>query len=269
MEITSVHNPRIKAAARLRERRGREEQGRIIIDGLREISRGVEAGVDVLELYYVDDLCQDAQHAALLKGAASRGAELISVVPRVMEKLAFGNRTEGLVAVASTPRRELADLPLAGEMLVAVVEGIEKPGNLGAILRTADATGVSALIVADGGTDLYNPNAIRASLGAIFTVPVAAATSGQTLAWLRAGDFRILAASVGSGRDYTQADYRGRTAIVLGSEALGLSGQWHGPHVTAISLPMLGGVDSLNLSATAAVLFYEALRQRRSPPART
>ena len=208
-------------------------------------------------------MCRDAQHAALLARAAAGGIELVAVGPRVMEKLAYGNRVEGVVAVAGTPRRGLADLPLAADALVAVVEGIEKPGNLGAILRTADAAGIAAMIVADGGTDLYNPNAIRASLGAIFTVPVCEATSDQTLAWLRASGFRILAARVGAQLEYSQADYRGRTAIVLGSEAHGLGSHWQGPDITPVSLPMLGRVDSLNLSAAAAVLFYEALRQRR------
>lgn len=263
MEITSVHNPRIQGAARLRERRGRQEQGRIIIDGLREVSRALEAGLAIVELFYVEELCRDSRHTALLERAAAGGRELVAVVPRVMEKLAYGNRAEGVVAVAATPRHGLADLPLTADSLVAVVEGIEKPGNLGAILRTADAAGVAAMIVADGGTDLYNPNAIRASLGAIFTVPVCEATSNDVLAWLRAGSFRILAARVGAQLEYPQADYRGRTAIVLGSEAHGLENHWLGPDITPISLPMLGRVDSLNLSAAAAVLFYEALRQRR------
>ncbi len=267
MEITSPQNPRVKAAAQLRERRGRDAQGRIIIDGVREIGRALDAGVRVLELYCFEELCRGDQHERLLARATAAGAELLSVTPRVMEKLAFGNRVEGLVAVAQPPQRRLADLPLpqaaGAEMLVAVVEGAEKPGNLGAILRTADAAGVAALVVADGGTDLYNPNAIRASLGAIFTVPVCQATTAETIAWLRANRFRMLAARVEAATPYTRADFRGRTAIVLGSEAHGLSLAWNGTDIQAVSLPMRGRVDSLNLSATAAVLFYEALRQRQ------
>ncbi len=262
--LTSLHNPRIKAAARLRDRKGRDEQGRIIIDGVREIGLALSAGVKIAELYYVAELCHDDSHATLLRRAEQAAIERIEVARPVMEKLAFGNRVEGLVAVATPPARTLADLKPPAGALVAVVEGVEKPGNLGAILRSADAAGVSALIVAGGGTDLYNPNAIRASLGAIFTVPLCATTSSEALDWLRAGPFQILAARVDATIPYTDADFRGRSAIVLGSEAAGLSPLWHACDIQAIRLPLLGQVDSLNLSATAAVLFYEALRQRQA-----
>jgi TrmH family RNA methyltransferase len=263
MQITSTANPRIKAAARLRERRGRDEQQRIIIDGVREIGRAIAGGVQITELYFFPQLCQDEAHQAILKQAGQGGAERIEVTPPVMEKLAYGNRVEGLVAVALPPRRTLADLRLAADALVAVVEGVEKPGNLGAILRTADAAGIAAVILAGGITDLYNPNAIRASLGAIFTVPVCSARSEETLTWLRLQRRSIYAARVDGAIDFTAANFCGGAAIVLGSEAAGLSNVWHADDVTAVKLPMLGQVDSLNLSATAAVLFYEALRQRR------
>jgi TrmH family RNA methyltransferase len=264
MLITSIQNPRVKAAARLRERSGRDDQARIIIDGVREISRALAASVEISELFFCAELCRDAEHQRLLAGATSAAAELIEVTPPIMEKLSFGHRVEGVVAVARPPHRTLADVKLADDALVAIVEGAEKPGNLGAIVRTADAAGVAAVIVADGGTDLYNPNAIRASLGAIFTVPVCTATSDETLAWLRQNCFRLFAARVDGAIDYTAADFRGRTAIALGSEAHGLSSHWHTPDITAIRLPLLGTVDSLNLSATAAVLFYEAVRQRQT-----
>jgi TrmH family RNA methyltransferase len=264
MIITSTSNPRVKAAIRLRDRRGRDDQGRIVIDGVREIERAIAAGVAIAELFYLGDLCQDKAHQDLLKRARSAGVELIELTWQVMEKLSFGNRAEGVVAIGPTPRRALADLVLAPDALIVVVEGVEKPGNLGAVLRTADAAAASGLIVADGGTDLHNPNAIRASLGAIFTVPVCQAGAAETLDWLRAGGFRILAARVDGANEYTQADFRSRTAIALGSEARGLGELWRGQGITSIKLPMLGQVDSLNLSATAAVLLYEALRQRRS-----
>jgi len=264
MIITSVHNPRVKAAARLRERSGRDDQRRIIIDGVREISRAIAAGVEFIELYVFPELCRDDEHQQLL--AAAKDIERLEVSPHVMEKLAFGHRVEGVVAVARPPERKLAELHLSEEALVAVVEGVEKPGNLGAIVRTADAAGVAAVVVADGGTDLYNPNAIRASLGAIFTLPVCGATSDESLAWLRTQQFRLFAARVDAATDYTTADLRGRVAIALGSEAEGLSRHWQAADITPIRLPLLGSVDSLNLSATAAVLFYEALRQRRRPP---
>jgi RNA methyltransferase, TrmH family len=262
--ITSTANPRVKSAVQLRQRKGREQQRRIVIDGVREIGRAIEAGVELVELFHRPELCGDETHQAVLRGARQAGAALIEVAPHVMERLAYGDRLEGVVATAQPPQRQLADLALADEALVAVVEGVEKPGNLGAILRTADAAGVAALIVADGGTDLFNPNAIRASLGAIFRVPVCSAASSEALAWLRENRFRMFAARVDGSLEYTASDFRGRTAIVLGSEARGLSDLWRAGDIAAVRLPMLGTVDSLNLSVTAAVLFYEALRQRRS-----
>jgi len=264
MLISSLHNPRVKAAARLRDRQGRDEQGRIIIDGVREIGLALAAGVEVSELYCFPELCRGEHEQRLLATAKAARAELIEVTPYVMEKLAFGNRVEGAVAIANLPQKKLADLSLASDAMVAVVEGVEKPGNLGAVLRTADTAGVGAVIVAGGVTDLYNPNVIRASLGALFTVPVCAAPILETLTWLRQQNFRMFAARVDAPLEYTQTDFRGRTAIALGSEAHGLSDAWRANDVTAIHLPMLGQIDSLNLSVTAAVLFFEALRQRRA-----
>jgi TrmH family RNA methyltransferase len=260
--ITSVHNPRVKAAARLRERHGRDDQGRIIIDGVREIHRAIVGGVRLLEVYCFSELCRDHDSQSLLGEARKAGADVYEVTPHVMGKLAFGQRVEGVVAVAEPPQRTLADLRLSENPLVAVVEGAEKPGNLGAILRTADAAGLAATIVADPATDLYNPNVLRASLGAVFTVPVCACSRPEALAWLVEQEFKIFTARVDGSIPYSQADFRGRVAIVLGSEAHGLSDLWRGDHLTPIQVPLLGQVDSLNLSATAAVLFYEALRQR-------
>jgi TrmH family RNA methyltransferase len=262
--ISSVQNPRVKAAARLRERSGRDDQGRIIIDGVREIGRALTAGVEVIEIYFFQELCRDEEHQRLLAAAKKARAELIEVAPHVMQKLSFGQRVEGVVAVARPLQRELSELKLTRDALVAVVEGAEKPGNLGAILRTADAAGVGAVIVADGGTDLYNPNAIRASLGAIFSVPAVAVGTEEALGWLRQNSFRVFAARVDGATEYTDVDFRGRAAIALGSEARGLSAHWRGDNIKSIRLPLLGSVDSLNLSATAAVLFFEALRQRRA-----
>jgi TrmH family RNA methyltransferase len=182
----------------------------------------------------------------------------------VYAKLAFGERVEGIVAVAHMPTRTLDTIKLPAAPLVAVIEAIEKPGNLGAILRTADAAGASAVLVADAGTDLFNPNAIRASQGVIFHLPLAAATTGEILAWLRAHQLHIFAARVDGAIDYRAADYGPPSAIVLGSEDRGLSDAWRAADITAIRLPMLGAGDSLNVSVTAGVLLYEALRQRES-----
>ena len=265
--ITSLQNPRVKNAARLRERRGRAKQGRIIIDGFRELLRALDAGADLLDVFVCLELCAADQRQQILARIESTGLLCTPVTPAVFSKLSFGEREEGVVAVARTPRRTLRDLQLAPDALVAVVEGIEKPGNLGAVIRTADGAGVSALVLTDGGTDLYNPNVIRSSLGAVFTLPVCAASGRETLDWLRATQTNIFGAQVEAAVNYTDVSYRGRTAIVFGSEAGGLSRLWRGDDIAPISLPMCGAVDSLNVSAAAAVLFYEALRQR-TPSAR-
>jgi TrmH family RNA methyltransferase len=268
MRITSLQNPRVRAAARLRDRRHRQMQGRILIDGTREILRGLEGGLRLIEVFVCKDLCRDPLCGPLLDRLIQAGAEVLEVAPPVFEKLAFGHRAEGLLAVAEMPLARLADLVLRGDPLVAVLERVEKPGNVGAVLRTADAVGVSALIVTDAQTDLYNPNAIRASLGTIFTLPVAQATTEETLSWLRSRRLTIFAARVDAAMPYTEADFRGPAAIVLGNEAEGLTSAWSGSEIRAVSLPMRGAADSLNVSATAAVLFYEALRQRGSTTGR-
>lgn len=262
--ITSLDNARVKYAVRLHDRRWREREGRIRVDGARELLRAIQARVRLVTVFVCEPLCQSDDARRVLAALPACGCEILHVSEPVFAKLAFGERCEGVLGVAATPQRTLSDLTLSPDPLVAVLEGVEKPGNLGAVLRSADAAGVSALIVADARTDLYNPNAIRASLGTIFALPVCEATATDTLAWLRARGLAIYAARVDGSLLYTQADYRGPSAIVLGSEAEGLSDLWRGEEITPVRLPMLGAADSLNVSAAAAVLFYEALRQRRA-----
>ena len=260
--ITSLQNQRVKDAIKLRDRRQRTKQGRMLIDGARELGRAIDAGIDLLEVFVCESLCHTDDAQRLLPRLESSGAELLPVTPEVFAKLAFGDRAEGVLGVARTPTPRLDELRLPDEPLLAVAENLEKPGNLGAVLRSADAAGVSAVLAAGGGTDLYNPNVIRASLGTIFTLPVAAAPTSQVVAWLRERKFRIYAARVDAKQLYTDVSYAGASAIVLGSEAAGLTDAWSGDDVTPIKLPMCGAADSLNISAAAAVLFYEALRQR-------
>jgi len=262
--ITSPQNPRVKAAVRLRERRHREKQGRILIDGARELARAIEAGMRLVEVFVCRPLCQSDDARQVLAAISDCGAEVLDVPEPVFSKLAFGDRAEGVLGVAEMPRPTLDAIALPNEPLVAVLESVEKPGNLGAVLRSADGAGLSALILADGRTDLYNPNAVRTSLGTLFTMPVCSTTSEEALAWLRARGVQIVAARVDGDVPYIRVDFRRPTAIVLGNEAEGLSDLWRAPDVTAVQLPMLGAADSLNVSATAAVLFYEALRQRQA-----
>jgi TrmH family RNA methyltransferase len=260
--ITSVHNPRVKQAIHLREHRQRKQSQLTLIDGARELARAIAAGVAMREVFVCAELCRGDEARRLLELLAGSPIERIDVSEAVFAKLAFGQRAEGVVGIAAVNRPGLEDLPLPANPLVAVVEGVEKPGNLGAVLRSADGAGVAALVAADARTDLFNPNVIRASLGTVFSLPVAAAAPGDVLLWLRARGLQILAARVEGSVSYTEVDYRPPTAIVLGSEARGLTALWSGDDVRAIRLPMLGVADSLNVSATAAVLFYEALRQR-------
>lgn len=260
MVITSLRNPRVRSAVKLRDRRGRDTQRRIIIDGAREILRAFESQVRLTEYFVCADLCQSEDAKQAFACLAQSNVLRNEVSPHVLEKLSFGDRTEGIVAVAEVPRKQLDDIPVNEHSLIAVVERIEKPGNLGAILRTADAAGVSAVVAAEPVCDIFNPNVIRASLGAVFTLPVVGASTDDAISWLRANGVAIFAARVDGSVPYTDIEYSGPAAIVLGSEAAGLTERWSGSGVTAISLPMRGSVDSLNVSATAAVLFYEARR---------
>jgi TrmH family RNA methyltransferase len=261
--ITSRQNPRVKDAARLRYARERQRSGRLIIDGAREIVRAIEAGVRPIEAFVCDEL-YTASDSRLAEAEVRRShAEVFQVSVEVYDKLAFGERRDGVIVVAERNERGLGDLKLSAAAIVAVLEGVEKPGNVGAVLRSADAAGVDAVIVADGRTDLYNPNTIRASLGTVFRANVCEATTAETIAWLRAqGGLQIVAARPDAAKLYTDIDFRGGAAIVLGSEAAGLSDAWQQADIMPIQLPMRGIADSLNVSTTAAVLFYEALRQR-------
>ena len=259
--VTSLQNQRVKDAVKLRDRRARDKQQRIILDGVREIERAVAADLEWCELFYCEESLDTKSHN-LIEQLSAAGATAIHVTRQVLAKVAFGDRNEGVVAVAKTPLRELGTLHLPPAPVVAVLEGVEKPGNVGAVLRTADAAGISALLLANPRTDLFNPNTIRASQGAVFSMPIAQADTDQVITWLRDRKFHIVAARVDAEVDYTQADMRTACAIVLGSEADGLTDKWRGDDFTGVRLPMLGNVDSLNVSVTAGVLFYEALRQR-------
>ena len=261
MEITSRSNPRLRAAARLRDRGARTETGLTLVDGAREVNRAFEAGVAFEALFVCPELTTSPESQAALEAARVMRVEIVECSKEAFGVVAFGDRAEGVVAIIRTSRLALDDLELPDEPLVVVTEGVEKPGNLGAILRSADGVGADALI-AVGGTDLDNPNVIRASLGTVFAMPVVAAGAEETAAWLQSHGIRAVAAVVGAPLPYSEADLQGPLAIVLGSEAEGLSAAWRGSNVEAVSLPMLGVADSLNVSAAAAVLLYEARRQR-------
>jgi TrmH family RNA methyltransferase len=261
--ITSLTNPRVKAAVRLRDRSERETTGLTLVDGARELSQALLGGANVQTAFVATSLARTPEARAAVADMERRVTDIVEVSEAVFAKLAFGDRSDGIVAIVRTGSTNLESLGLRpGEPLVVVVEAIEKPGNLGAILRTADGAGASALIAADPLTDLFNPNAIRASLGAIFSVPIAAASTPATLDWLTSRGITPIAARVDAAAPYTETDMRGAVALVLGSEATGLSNGWDDPRVTTVRIPMLGTVDSLNVSVAAAIMLYEAVRQR-------
>jgi len=261
--ITSLTNQRVKAAVRLRDRQEREATGLTLIDGARELRRALSAGASVQTAFVAPSKVRSHEARLALEDVERQITDVVEVSEAVFAKLAFGDRSDGFVAIVRTGSTNLESLRLMpGEPLVVVVEGIEKPGNLGAILRTADGAGASGVIAADPLTDLFNPNAVRASLGTIFSMPIAAGSTAATLDWLTTRGIMPIAARVDAATPYSEVDMRGPVALVLGSEATGLSGGWDDPRVTSVGIPMLGTVDSLNVSVAAAVMLYEAVRQR-------
>jgi len=266
--LSSTRNPRIQAAAALRDRRAREETGLTLVDGARELSRALAAGVRVVEVFVDPAKVGAAGAQIVVDNARAQGAAIVPVAPSVLDHLAYGDRAEGLVATVAVPDLSPSALVLPEDPLVVVLEGVEKPGNLGAVLRTADGAGANAVLASDPRTDLFNPNAIRASMGTIFAMPLASGPGPEIRARLDAGGIRLVAARVDGAVPYMDLDLRGPLAIVLGSEADGLTDAWSGAEVIAVRLPMLGAADSLNVSIAAAVLLYEARRQRGLPARR-
>jgi len=262
--ITSIHNPRVKHVLALRERRERERAGQMLVEGYDELALALACSARPVELYHCPALMRDPAQARLLTRAQEAGAELIEVSERVFEKIAYRDGPDGWLAVFPWRRRGLADLTLSARPLLLVAEAVEKPGNLGAMLRTADAAGVDALISCDPNTDLGNPNVVRSSKGALFSVPVAEAGSDETIAWLRQRGIAIVAAAPGADQDFDQIDLSGPIAIAVGAEKPGLSRRWLAQADMQARIPMVGRVNSLNVATSAALLVYEALRQRRA-----
>ena len=266
--ITSFANPRVRAAVALRDRGERDRSGLTLVDGARELRRALDAGAAVVEAFVCESLLAGPDARAALDRLRSGGPTLHPISATVFAKLAFGQRAEGLVAVVRIPGTELADLVLRDDPLIVILEAVEKPGNLGAVLRSADGARADAVVAASPRTDLFNPNAVRASAGTIFSVQLGAASSEATMEWLTTRGVRIVAAKVDASRPYTESDLTGPLALVLGAEADGLSAVWAVPTIEAIRIPMLGVADSLNVSVSAAILLYEARRQRGAPAAR-
>ncbi|MBK8167013.1 MAG: RNA methyltransferase [bacterium] len=262
--VSSPANPRVKALLRLRERREREQAGLFLVEEPLVIARARAASWPFAEVWACPDRL-DAEGRDLWDAIRRDGVSAVEASAAVMDKLAYRDRSEGLLAVASRRLRDLRDLalPAARPPLVVVLEDVEKPGNLGAVLRLADGVGADAVLVA-GGADLDNPNVLRASRGAFFTVPVVAAPRGEIIDWLRGHRVRLLAADPG-GADLWEADeLAGPVAVALGAEHDGLSPEMRAACDATVGIPMRGSGDSLNVATAAAVLLYEAARRRRA-----
>ncbi len=267
--ITSPANPRIKGLVRLRKRRHRDDSGTFLIEGFREVQRAVECSIEIETLYTCPPLYIGSNEADLAGRAAGSGTEIVELAEAPFRKASYRDRPEGLLAVARQFDTRLHSIPLAGSPLVLVTESIEKPGNLGTMLRTAEAAGLDGVIVADATTDPFNPNVVRASLGTLFAVPLAVTDSTTAISHLRASGVRIVATTPDAELAHHAADLRGPTAIVVGSEQYGLSDAWIEGADQRIAIPMPGTVDSLNAAMAAGIILFEALRQRGLPGPRT
>ena len=266
--ITSLQNPRVKQLVKLRDRRPRDEAGVFLVEGYRQIRRALEKGVKLTELYICPEwyLGEQGNEPALIAEAQAQGAKVFQLTKDAFAKVAYRERPDGLLAVAPQWRKTLADLGalLKPEPFLLVVEAIEKPGNLGTILRSADAAGVDALIVCDPVTDLFNPNVVRASTGVLFSVPVIIAGSEEVRAWLAERRIRAVATTPSATALYTDTDLRGPLAIVMGSEQYGLSDFWLKEADARVLIPMAGQADSLNVAMATIITLFEAVRQRGS-----
>lgn len=255
--ITSIHNQKIKQLLLLQKSSERRSKGLFVVEGQREVKHCLDAGFEFESLFYCSELNGNAQVFSDFKIVPS-----YKVAPNVYSKIAYRDSTEGVIAVVKSKHLTLDAIAAKGNPLIIVLETVEKPGNLGAILRSADAAGVDAVIVCDSLTDIYNPNLIRSSIGAIFTVPCVTCDSQDCIAWLKTNNIQILTAQLQDSELYYNFPMTSGTAIVMGTEATGLTQQWRDAADAHVRIPMLGKLDSLNVSVSAAILMYEAVRQR-------
>lgn len=255
MDITSLQNSRVKLIVKLRERRARDHEGLMLVEGYYEIEIALKSGLLPQTVYIAPEVVGE-------KSLIGLQSEIVTVSKQVFEKISYRDNPDGWLAVFPTPHPSLDGIVLPENPFVIIAEAIEKPGNLGAILRTADAAGVDLLVVSHPRTDVYNPNVVRASRGAVFTVPVAQASNSETLTWLREKSITIIATSPGANRTYTEINLCKPLAIAVGTEDTGLSDFWMDNADEKVSIPMVGEVNSLNVSASTAIIAYEIVRQR-------
>lgn len=257
--ISSAQNPYIKQLVQLQEKtKARRQSGTFLIEGQREIMLAKKGGFEIVTVLFVPEMLSEAETAAL----AGNWAEMIAINREVYQKLAYRDTTEGIIAVAKSKSLELADLQLGENPLVLVAEAPEKPGNIGALLRTADAANLDAVIIANPKSDLYNPNIVRSSVGCLFTNNIATGSTDEVIAFLKERNISIYSATLQDSTSYHTQDYTTPTALVVGTEATGLSAEWRDASTKNIIIPMHGEIDSMNVSVAAAILIFEAKRQR-------
>ncbi len=269
--VTSGQNPKIKELLALQEKsRTRREKGLFVVEGRRELGHCLDAGYKARTLFVCMEIISGNELGEII-GKASRAGEsaddampnIIEVPSALYDKIAYRGGTEGIIAEVEYMDRGLDSIRLSGSPLIVVLESVEKPGNLGAVLRSADAAGADAVIICDPLTDIYNPNLIRSSIGAVFSRQIATASSRDTIKWLKDNKISIYTAQLQDSEWYYSTDMSGGTAIVMGTESTGLTDLWRQAADAHIKIPMLGQLDSLNVSVSAAILLYEAVRQRQ------
>lgn len=271
--ISSTQNPKIKNLLLLQQKSShRKEQGLFIVEGRREIMHCVNAGYELNSVFFCPEILgtnvSNNESEVVKKILSRKGTcKLFEVNKDVYNKIAYRQSTEGIIAEVKVPNKTLTDLKLKENPLIIVLESVEKPGNLGAVLRSADACGADAVILCDPLTDLYNPNLIRSSIGAIFTVPCVTSSSQECIDYLKEKDIQILTAQLQDSEVYYDCDMKKGTAIIMGTESTGLKNIWREAADKHIRIPMLGSLDSLNVSVSAAILLFEALRQRQNTKA--
>ena len=262
--LASVRNPRVKDVVKLRSRRHRDRERRFVVEGTRELSCAADSGLALATLYYCEDLLRDGARTVVERIAAT-AVDCQPTSRPVFEKMSYRHTPDGVLGVAPMPDLDLGRLPETDDALWLVAAGIEKPGNLGAMLRTADAAGVAGMVLADPTTDVFNPNVVRASMGTLFSVPVAAASASDVRQWFQTRRIRVVAGRPDASVAYTEADLRGAVAMVVGSEHRGLGAGWSAPGDEAVRIPLSGRADSINTAMAATVLLFEARRQRLAP----
>jgi RNA methyltransferase, TrmH family len=256
--ITSTQNPKIKSLLLLEKPRERKKQSVFVVEGKKEVMYAVEAGYQIQNIFF----CEEIISVQTLLELKLSDRLLIPVSREVFDKIAVRETTGGMIAIAEQKAHRLEDIKLSKNPLLLVLESVEKPGNLGAILRTADAAGVDAVVICDPQTDFYNPNVIRSSVGCVFTKQIASATSEETIQWLKKNDVNIFCTYLQASKPYYETDFKAPSAIIMGTEATGLSDSWVNNATSNIIIPMQGVIDSMNVSTAAAVVIFEALRQR-------